>query len=215
MKKKFSIYGLSGLLSRRFREKRFKWFLDTMRPDARSTLLDIGGYPWSWQSTEVPAKIVIVNLHEIPGMAEQVKNRFELVTGDGCKLAYADGAFDIVFSNSVIEHVGSYERQQKFAAEARRVGRALWIQTPAREFFFEPHLLTPFIHFFSRSMQERLLRHFTVWGLMTRPSQATVRAFLDETRLLRYEEMRELFPDCEIFRERFMGMTKSYVAVRT
>lgn len=135
MKKNFSIYDLHDLASRRFREKRLKWFLDTIRPSDRSTLLDVGGYPWFWRSTEVPARIVIVNLHEIPGMAEQVKHRFELVTGDGCKLAYPDGFFDIVFSNSVIEHVGAYERQKQFAAEARRVGCALWIQTPAREFF--------------------------------------------------------------------------------
>lgn len=80
--------------------------------------------------------------------------------------------------------------------------------------FFEPHLLTPLVHFFPRAIQARLLRYFTVWGLMTKPSRAMVREFLDETRLLRYEEMRELFPDCEILRERFLGMTKSYVAVR-
>ena len=91
---------------------------------------------------------------------------------------------------------------------------ALWIQTPAREFFIEPHLLTPFIHYLPRSVQARLLRYFTVWGLMTRPSPKEVAGFLDEVRLLTYREMQELFPDCQILRERFMGFTKSYVAVR-
>ena len=110
--------------------------------------------------------------------------------------------------------MGNYARQQAFASEARRVGRALWIQTPAREFFIEPHLLTPFIHFLPRSLQARLLRHCTVWGLMTKPTPDQVTGFLDEVRLLSYREMRELFPDCEIHREKFLWFTKSYVAVR-
>jgi hypothetical protein len=42
-----------------------------------------------------------------------------------------------------------------------------------------------------------------------------VEAFLDEVRLLTLDEMRVLFPDCTILRERFLGWTKSYIAVRT
>jgi len=56
-------------------------------------------------------------------------------------LNYSDNEFDICFSNSVIELVGSFEDQRKFANEIRRVGRKLWVQTPARSFFFEPHYL--------------------------------------------------------------------------
>jgi 2-polyprenyl-3-methyl-5-hydroxy-6-metoxy-1,4-benzoquinol methylase len=56
-------------------------------------------------------------------------------------------SFDIVFSNSVIEHVGDAESQQQFAHEIARVGRAYWVQTPNRRFPVEPHLLTPFLHF--------------------------------------------------------------------
>lgn len=39
-------------------------------------------------------------------------------------------------------------------------------------------------------------------------------AFLDEVRLLTFAEMKLLFPDCTILRERFLGLTKSYIAVR-
>lgn len=209
-----SIHKIYGLLSKRFRARRLKWFTDVISPTPQSTILDVGGYPWFWRDATQPYKITLLNPHLIPGLSDQFADQFEFVVGDGCKLGYSDQSFDIVFSNSVIEHVGTYERQQAFAAEARRVGRALWIQSPAREFFIEPHLLTPFIHFFPRSIQSRLLRYCTVWGLMTRPSPAEVTGFLDEVRLLSYSEMQELFPDCEIHRERFMGFTKSYVAVR-
>ena len=209
-----SIYPLYRFFSSRFRRRRIKWFLEVISPKPESKALDVGGYYWFWLETRVPDRVTLLNPHVIPGLSGQVHDRFNCVVGDGCKLAYADKAFDIVFSNSVIEHVGTYERQQAFAAEARRVGRSLWIQTPARSFFVEPHLLTPFIHFFSRSVQARLIRYFTVWGLMTRPTPAQVEGFLNEVRLLTGEEMQALFPDCKILREKWLGFTKSYVAVR-
>ena len=150
----------------------------------------------------------------LQGLSDQYCDQFEFVVGDGCKLGYSDQSFDVLYSNSVIEHVGTYERQQAFAAEARRVGRAVWIQTPARCFLIEPHLVTPFIHFLPRALQSHLLRYCTVWGLMTKPSPRQVKEFLDEVRLLTYAEMQRLFPDCEIRREKFLGMTKSYIAIR-
>ena len=210
----FSIHKVYGRLSAPFRARRLNWFTEVLSPTQQSVILDVGGYPWFWQSFPKPHQITLLNPHVVPGLADQYAGQFRFVAGDGCKLEFPDRSFDIVFSNSVIEHVGTFARQQAFAAEARRVGRALWIQTPAREFFIEPHLLTPFIHYLPRSVQARLLRYFTVWGLMTRPSPKEVAGFLDEVRLLTYREMQELFPDCQILRERFMGFTKSYVAVR-
>ncbi len=210
-----SIHTVYGLLSARFRARRLKWFTELVSPPPQATILDVGGYPWFWQNVTSPYRITLLNPHVVPGLSEKLADRFTFAVGDGCHLEYPDRSFDVVFSNSVIEHVGTYARQQAFAAEARRVGRALWIQTPAREFFVEPHLLTPFIHYLPRSLQARLLRYGTVWGLMTKPSRAEVAGFLDEVRFLNCREMRELFPDCVICRERFLGFTKSYVAVRT
>ncbi len=137
------------------------------------------------------------------------------VEGDGCALPFADMSFDIVLSNSAIEHVGTWERQQAFAAEVRRVGRRVWVQTPAREFFIEPHLLAPFIHWLSHTWQRRLMRNFTLRGWIDRPDRAAVDSFLAEVRLLTLSEMQVLFPDCTILRERFLGLTKSYVAIRS
>ena len=89
------------------------------------------------------------------------------------------------------------------------------MQTPARRFFFEPHLLASFHPLSSTlSWQRRLVRNFTLWGWITRPSQASVDRMLGELRLLDFATFRALFPDCEIRRERFMGVTKAFVAVR-
>ena len=88
------------------------------------------------------------------------------------------------------------------------------MQTPARSFPVEPHLLTPFIHWLPRRLQLPLLRHFTVWGLVTRASVESARSLAAELRLLNGREMKLLFPDCEIRRERVAGLTKSFIAVR-
>jgi hypothetical protein len=39
---------------------------------------------------------------------------------------------DVAFFNSVIEHVGDWERQHKFAGEMRRIGNAVFCQAPCR-----------------------------------------------------------------------------------
>jgi hypothetical protein len=189
-------------------------FAHRMRPTAETTILDVGGDPATWSDIALSSKITILNLRLVDLTGLQGERRMEAVVGDGCCLDYENGAFDIVFSNSVIEHVGTFERQKAFADEVRRVGKALWIQTPARSFFIEPHLLTPFIHFFPNSVQKRLVRHFTLWGMLTRPTRKQADGFLAEIRLLNKREMSKLFPDCEIVHERLLGLTKSFIAVR-
>jgi SAM-dependent methyltransferase len=197
-----------------FRRRRMRQFLLRMKPTPETTILDVGGGPATWENTEIDSKITILNIYPIPLDSTRTERQLETVVGDGCHLEYNDGAFDIVFSNSVIEHVGTFERQKAFAKEVRRVGKALWIQTPARSFFIEPHLLAPFIHFFPRPVQERLARHFSVWGMLTKPTPQEVEDFLREIRLLNKPEMNQLFPDCEIIHERLLGLTKSFIAVR-
>lgn len=151
----------------------------------------------------------------LPRYVPKQPAHFSDLRASGTELPYRDGAFEVAFSNSVIEHVGSFEDQARFASEIRRVAAGLWVQTPARSFLLETHLLTPFIHFLPRHLQARLVRNFTVWGWLSRPTPEVARAFVERTRLLGYREMQRLFPDCEIRRERFLGLTKAYVAVRT
>ena len=70
------------------------------------------------------------------------------------------------------------------------------------------------IHFFPKNIQRKLLRNFTVWGLITRPSKERVEEFLAEIRLLSGDELEDLFPDCEIRREKFLGFTKAFIVLR-
>ncbi len=187
-------------------------FVETFQPTAETTVLDVGGTPYNWERIDARFSITLLNTE--PLEADRHGARYTLVRGSGTQLGFPDRSFDIAFSNSVIEHVGSLDAQRAFANQLRRVGRQLWVQTPARSFFFEPHLLAPFIHFLPLSWQRRLVRNFTLWGWITRPSRASVDRMLGGLRLLDYATFREFFPDCEIRRERFFGLTKAFVAVR-
>lgn len=208
-----NIHTLYRPFLRFFRSRRTRLFHELMRPAAGGRILDVGGYHWFWTGMECRNPITCLNT-ELPNPAEPVPAQFRYVRGDGRHLPYNDGDYDIVFSNSVIEHLGSYEDQRRFASEIRRVGRRYWVQTPNRWFPIEPHLLTPVIHYLPRSVQRRLIGRFTVWGLVTRPTRAQVDAFLSEVRLLTEREMEELFPDARILSERFLGLRKSFIAVK-
>lgn len=212
-----NIHSLYALILPYFRRKRFEMFTAALSPSTTDSILDIGGYPDNWlQHERVANRVDILNLTKTEyEPSDSPSHQIETVAGDGTALAYDDDSYEIVFSNSVIEHVGDWQAQQQFAAEARRVGKRLWIQTPAREFFFEPHYLTPFVHWVPLKHRHHAAR-FTLWALLGRHDRSAVRDMVDEIRLLDYSEMLALFPDCEIRREKVLGfMTKSYIAVRT
>jgi hypothetical protein len=206
--------GVLDRISKGFRQKRMRRFLVFFKPGAGDRILDVGGYHATWRQMEVKSRIDLLNIHPMERDAEVGDPPFNEILGDGCALAFGDRSYEIVFSNSVIEHLGTLERQQAFAREAMRVGQALWIQTPARSFFFEPHLMTPFLHYFPSGIRRRLMRNFSVWGLLFRPEPKEIDDFLAEVRLLSFHEMKSLFPGCTILREKFLGMTKSLIAVK-
>jgi Methyltransferase domain len=194
----------------RFRRRRMDCFFALLAPSPETRVLDIGGTAQTWIHESDGRTGFPVTLVNIRSDGQMDGGRFTLVAGDATNLVFADNAFDIAFSNSVIEHVGTWEKQEAFAREARRVARKLWIQTPARSFPIEAHLLTPYIQYLPKGVQHRLAP-WTPRGLM---QPEVVHEIVDEVRLLTYGEVKRLFPDCQILRERVLGMTKSYIAVR-
>ncbi|MET0601072.1 MAG: class I SAM-dependent methyltransferase [Baekduia sp.] len=113
-------------------------------------------------------------------------------------LPYEDGTFDLVYSSSVIEHVPR-ERRAAFAAEAARVGRGLYVQTPAYSFPVEPHSLLPFAHWLPATIRRPL------WRL-------GAQGHWEEIDLLRRGELARLF-GAPVHAERLGPLAKSWIAI--
>jgi SAM-dependent methyltransferase len=181
-------------------------------PEGPVRILDVGGTPefWSRALEGAPARwtIVVLNL----ARPRTINPAVTLLRGDACRLPFADGTFDVVFSNSVIEHVGTLEDQCRMANEIQRVGRRFFVQTPNRYFPIEPHFLLPLGQFLPKSFVAALLQRTNLGTIQRRPDPDLARAIVDEIRLLTLAEVRQVFPSATLYKERFAGLTKSFVA---
>jgi hypothetical protein len=202
-------------ISARFRARRMDRFAREFALTPATRILDVGGSPDTWDLLRIRPRVTLLNT---PRTADEMARAAEWVAGDGRALPFRDGAFDIVFSNSVIEHVGDAASQRRFAAEIARVGRGYWVQTPNRWFPVEQHLLTPLIHWLPRAWQRRIVPRANLWSIVARPSEDRrryyIRHYLTEVRLLDAAGVRALFPGARVIRERAFGWTKSLVAMR-
>jgi hypothetical protein len=206
---------LIDALSRHFRARRMARCVAELGIGPETRVLDVGGTLDIWRLSPLRPRLVILNE---PRAGEVARDGVPVVCANGCALPFADGSFDVVFSNSVIEHLGDAESQVRFAAEVNRVGRAYWVQTPNRRYFLEPHLLTPFVHWLPRAWQARVVGWGTVWEWIVRPSpdrrEYYLHHVLTSVPLLAAGDLSRLFPGAQIIRERFLGWTKSLVAFR-
>lgn len=183
-------------------------------------ILDVGGRRtyWSPLSSEYlrdrKVQITLLNLAE--DLKSNDDEHFLHVAGDACNLSsFDDKEFHIVHSNSVIEHVGGWERMKKFAKETRRLGHGVYVQTPYFWFPIEPHYITPFFHWLPRPLQVRLVEQFTLGNRGRARNLDHAAELIDEApRLLDFREYKSLYPDCTIISEKFLLLTKSMIAFR-
>lgn len=199
-----------GALQRRWRRARMVACVKTLGITSSTRVLDVGGDAFNWNLIDARPELTLLNVFEA---TSELLPHMTWVVGDGCDLQYDDNAFDVVFSNSVIEHLGSASRQGAFASEIRRVGKSYFVQTPNKRFPIEPHLIAPFVHYLPRHWQ-RPLYPYTGWGLLSRPTVAEMDAQFADLRLLNEREFTALFPDAIISKERVAGLVKSLVAAR-
>lgn len=188
-------------------------FERTLRPSRDTRVLDVGGSPLIWEFASVRPELTFLNL---PSALVSNCPDAGQVAGDGRMLPFRDKSFDIVFSNSVIEHVGTREDQRRFAREVARVGRRYWVQTPNRRFPVELHVMLPLVHYFPKALQRAILKRFTIWERLAHPTAeqraSYVDHFLNELNLLDTRTLRLLFPDACILSEPFLGVAKSIIA---
>jgi hypothetical protein len=185
----------------------------------RVSIIDLGGEANYWTLLDrafleaSKVRITLVNPGGIDEAADPAL--FEVVDGDACDLPqYADHAFDLVHSNSVIEHVGDWPRMEAFAASCRRLAAAYYVQTPYFWFPVEPHFSAPFFHW--RSEQSRARSLLKRGHGFSRRAADMGQAMRDvqHARLLDKSQFRFLYPDAVHHDEVVAGLTKSLIAVR-
>jgi hypothetical protein len=216
-------YSSANSIGIRFRRARFAPLLEIIsnvhRTKGRCSIIDVGGRKEYWSIApegflaEKRVSITITNIEQ-DSIERPDDSIFKFEFGDGRRLKYADKAFDVVHSNSVIEHVGRWEDMVNFSKEISRVGSAYFVQTPNFWFPFEPH--------FGMLYFQCLPTPWKIALLMKKergffPKMATIddaKRAIESCELLDERMMNCLFADAEIRKERFAGMVKSFVAIR-
>jgi SAM-dependent methyltransferase len=185
---------LADRISLRSRRRKLGLLLEELRPGPETTVLDVGAdelgfgdsggtcatlnffeelYPW-------PERVTALGLTDGARFRERYP-QVRYVQGDALALPFEDGAFDVVFSNAVVEHVGGREAQRRFVEEALRVGSRVFLTTPNRWFPIEVHTLLPLVHWLPEQLAHR------AYDLARKP-------WAKENHLLGPGDLRELFP---------------------
>ena len=152
-------------------------------------------------------RIVLLNLSN-----QDATRPLEAVVGDARDLSrYADRQFDVVFSNSVIGHVGSFQDQQRMANEVRRVGKHFFVQTPNHQFLVDWRTLVPFFHFLPMAAQAWCFERFRIGTYRRARCRAEAVKFATEVRNITWREVPILFPNAAVVPERVLGLTKSFM----
>ena len=213
--------GGEGSLSSRARARRFARFVARFPRLAEMRVLDLGGEPHTWRQPGAvrPREVVLLNLEShLERQLREVGSDsgwMRVVAGDACAPPPEIGQdhFDLVFSNSVIEHVGGHEQRQAFASSARGLGDHYWVQTPNRYFPVEPHWVFPGFQFLPVGVAAHVMRRWPIGNYAGRSwTQEDAERHVRSTELVTFGQMGEYFPGAELLRERWGGMTKSIVA---
>lgn len=199
----------------KLRAKRFQLFESlTERLPRPLRILDVGGETAFWENRGWAGRsgIRVFSLNLEP--EKQRHDNIEPLAGNAADLSqFGDSSFDIAFSNSVIEHLFTFENQRRMASEMRRVGKAFWVQTPNFWFPVEPHFHIPGWQWMPVELRISMIRRWRCgWrGPCADPSHA--RNLVQEIRLLCENELRLLFPGATLIPERVYGLIKSWTAV--
>jgi hypothetical protein len=201
---------------KQWRTQRFLDFVRLVRPPEGARILDLGGLPTMWDLVPHTYQVTLLNLpgfmetqNKSPEVLQRLEGQLKCVEGDATALreVFQDGEFDVVYSNSVIEHVGGEVKQAAFAAEAQRLGKGYWVQTPSPWFPLEAH--TGVLFYWQRSqtardiLQAKWSEELPDWTEMVRG-----------TTVLGRDRMKVLFPDASFYAERKLLFEKSYAAYR-
>jgi hypothetical protein len=202
-----------GSLGQRRRARRWDWFADAFPGIGSMSVIDLGGTAEAWQRAPIrPARVHVVNLESPP---EEMPDWIRADQADACSLPprISDGTYDLVFSNSVIEHVGGHVQRMRFAEAVHKLAERHWVQTPYRYFPIEPHWLFPGFQFLPLAVRAELSRRWPLAHTLSESWDDGLSAAMS-VELLSRAEMAFYFPDSTLRFERMIGAVKSLIAVR-
>jgi SAM-dependent methyltransferase len=157
---------LASRLSLHIRQKMFRMFMELMQPRPETSVLDVGVTSdelhqesnYFEQMYPYPHKITCVGTEDGSHLVRRYPGLKYAQIRSGNPLPFRDAEFDVVFSNAVIEHVGTREQQTEFIRDLCRVARHFFITTPNRWFPFEHHTGLPLLHYLPAGTFRTLLR---------------------------------------------------------
>jgi hypothetical protein len=207
-----------------FRKKRFRHILalmqDIVRARGRCRILDVGGRYSYWEDFkseigDMPIEVTMTNLENEKGrfVIDDPRFGFDVADARHCP-QYPDLSFDLVHSNSVIEHVGGWRDMKAMANEVRRVAPAYYVQTPYFWFPMEPHYRTLFIHWLPEPWRAKILLRRKLGFYQKAATMDEAMRGVEDATLVDLQQFGALFPDAEILKERVFGLTKSMMAIR-
>lgn len=199
-------HGLLIPFSKMMRKKRMALFTKLMQPTSGMRILDLGGQPDIWDCIELPLNITCLNLPGVAATTHPSHHQITYVEGDACNMPYFQpGDFDLVFSNSVIEHVGDHNRRLQFANEVLRLSKKYWVQTPSKCFPIEAHCGMPFWWFYPKALRSYFLRRW-------RKKLPAWTEMVATTSVVSANELRNILPGCKIKYEWLIVVPKSLVS---
>lgn len=212
----------SASLSARYRQQRVQQMSIALQANGldRISILDVGGTLNFWEMNlqylpkGLVAEIDIVNILPQKALESELEGvKLRSYEGNALeKSSFRKSEYDLVHSNSVIEHVGNLSAQKKMAEAVIALGSHYWIQTPAKSFPLEPHFYFPFFAYLPLDLRATLLRAMNLGYHQREKGYLESKIICEETRLLTKSEVEHLFPAARVLSERVLFLTKSYTA---
>jgi len=197
-------------LGAQLRLRRWERFAERFPDFQQMRVLDLGGTTLFWERAPIrPKTVTVINL----GAPGEGSPWVRVIDGDACEAPelVGDEQFDLVFSNSLIEHLGGHLKRARFAEVVRSMAPRHAVQTPYRYFPIEPHWIFPGFQFLPVNVRSEIAPRWPLGHTYGWPAQQARDEVLF-TEVLSHTEMAAYFPESDIEWERFAGLPKSMTA---